>query len=206
MATITSFAQLDPTQTYSYADYLTWQLTELVELVKGRVWQKSPAPKMLHQRYVTHTVRVFANHLAGRRCEVFIAPFDVRLTTGGANGDQQIRTVVQPDLCVVCDPAQLDERGCVGAPALVVEILSPKTMAYDTKVKFDLYEENGVGEYWIVSPGERAVAVYVLAADGRYRAVGSFFEPGPIPCQALPGFAPDWADIFEPAQPALAGV
>jgi Uma2 family endonuclease len=198
MAPITSLAQLDLTKTYSYADYLTWQVTELVELVKGRIWKKSPAPKVMHQRYVRRILTKIDNALAGQRCEVFVAPFDVRLTTGGANGDQHITTVVQPDICVVCDPEQLDERGCLGAPVLVVEILSASTMAYDTKVKFDLYEESGVAEYWIVSPGERAVAVYVLRG-AEYQAVGSFYEPGLIPCHTLPDLGLDWKDIFEPA-------
>lgn len=107
-------------------------------------------------------------------------------------GDQHIRTMVQPDICLVCDPAQLVERGCRGAPALVVEILSASRMAYDTKVKFDLYEESGVPEYWIVSPEERAVAV--LHGE-QYQAVGSFYEPGPMPCRPLPGLGLAWIGL-----------
>ncbi len=135
---------------------------------------------------------------------MFVAPFDVRLTTAGANGDQQIQTVVQPDICVVCDAGQLDERGCVGTPTLVVEILSASTMAYDTKVKFDLYEESGVLEYWIVSPGKQGMAVYALHEE-RYQTVGSFYRPGPIACHTLPELALDWVDIFHPSVKA-AGV
>lgn len=133
--------------------------------------------------------------MAGSPCRVYHAPFDVRLTTGGANGDQQIRTVVQPDICVVCDPAKLDERGCVGAPDWIVEILSPGNTTRDTRIKFDLYEESGVREYWIVYPGVKTVAAFVLW-EGQYQLTAEYTEPGPIPVATLPGLALEWAEIF----------
>jgi Uma2 family endonuclease len=98
---------------------------------------------------------------------MYHAPFDVRLTTADANGDAQIRTVVQPDICVVCDQTKLDDQGCVGAPDWIIEIVSPGNTARDTKTKFDLYEENGVQEYWIVYPGHKTVSAFVLE-DGQY--------------------------------------
>jgi Uma2 family endonuclease len=107
---------------------------------------------------------------------------------------------VQPDLFVVCDPAKIDGKGCIGAPDWVMEILSPGTASRDQKVKFDLYEENGVREYWIVTPQEHGISRYVLdAATGRYQPAGDYDRPGPIPCSVFPDLQMDWSDIFPAA-------
>jgi Uma2 family endonuclease len=125
-----------------------------------------------------------------------VAPFDVRLSKTTPDGDATIQTVVQPDICVVCDPAKVDERGCLGAPDWVIEILSPKTAAYDTREKLELYEENGVREYWIVLPGEKSVVVYELE-NNRYELRGTYYTPGPIPARTLPSFSIEWDEVFE---------
>lgn len=196
MTPIRSFADLDPTRTYTYADYLTWQLGEWVELVRGRVRRMSPAPTTLHQRLSGNLYLPIATYLRRRSCEVFAAPFDVRLTTRGANAaDEAITTVVQPDLCIICDPAKLDQRGCLGAPDWIIEILSPGTAGRDMDEKFTLYEENGVGEYWIVAPGEQNISVFVLEGD-RYRLVGDYWQPGPVPVRTLPELVVEWSEVF----------
>ncbi|WP_151089028.1 Uma2 family endonuclease [Hymenobacter baengnokdamensis] len=192
---ITDIAQLDPSQRYTYADYLNWKFTDVVELIRGRVLRRMAGPARAHQRCSMNFSRLVDTFLLGKTCQVFAAPFDVRLTTGGANGNQQIRTVVQPDLCVVCEPAKLDARGCLGAPDWIIEIVSPGTAIHDTRTKFDLYAENGVGEYWIVYPGEQSIAVFVLQA-GEYQAVGEYYEPGLVPSHTLPEMALQWADVF----------
>ena len=140
MAPITPLSQLDPTGSYTYADYLTWKFDEFVELVKGRLLRPMAGPSRLHQVYFGNIFGEPRQFLKDKPCQVYAAPFDVRLTTAGVNGDQQITTVVQPDICVVCAPAKLDDRGCLGAPDWIVEILSPGNTARDTKIKFDLYE------------------------------------------------------------------
>ncbi|MBX0292242.1 Uma2 family endonuclease [Hymenobacter sp. HSC-4F20] len=196
MPPITSLSQLDLSKSYTYADYLTWQLTEWVELIRGKVRPMSPAPRVVHQRISSRFMGMIYMHLAHRSCEVFHAPFDVRLTTASPNGDAHITTVVQPDICVVCDPSKLDDKGCVGTPDWIIEILSPGNLARDTKEKFDLYEENEVGEYWIVSPGEKSVTVYVLQ-DGRYHVRGEYYTPGLIPVHTLPECGIEWAEVFE---------
>ncbi|GAB2790388.1 Uma2 family endonuclease [Hymenobacter luteus] len=196
MPPITSLSQLDLTKTYTYADYLTWQLTEWVELIRGKVRPMSPAPRVVHQRISSRLMGIIYARLAQHRCEVFHAPFDVRLTTTSANGDAEVTTVVQPDICVVYDPGKLDEKGCVGAPDWIIEILSPGNLARDTKEKFDLYEEDVVGEYWIVSPGEKSVTVYVLR-DGCYQVRGEFYTPGLIPVHTLPEFGVEWTEVFK---------
>ena len=195
MPPITRLSQLDLSKTYTYADYLTWQLDEFVELVKGKIHCMSPAPRRIHQQLARNLVRHIDQWLLERSCEVYFAPFDVRLTTAGPDGNAPLTTVVQPDLCVVCDPAKLDDAGCLGAPDWIIEIISPQTAAYDTRDKFDLYEESGVGEYWIVFPGEKSVAAYVLE-NGRYESRGAYFEPDRIPCHTLPELELRWEQVF----------
>jgi Uma2 family endonuclease len=192
MPPITSLSQLDLSKTYTYADYLTWQLGEWVELIRGRVRRMTPVPQSIHQTIAFNLNTSIGIALRGKQCRGFAAPFDVRLI----NGDAQITTVVQPDLCVVCDPGKIDQRGCLGAPDWIIEILSPGNLARDTKEKFDLYEEAGVGEYWIVSPGERSVTVYLLQ-EGRYQVRGEYYTPGPIPVATLPEFSVEWDEVFE---------
>jgi len=107
----------DLSGTYTYADYLTWQLGEMTELIRGKIFKMSPAPGSLHQKISGELFRQSANFLKGKKCQVFSAPFDVRLPLSNkSKSDREIITVVQPDLCVICDPAKIDERGCVGAP------------------------------------------------------------------------------------------
>ncbi len=195
MTPITHFSQLDLTKTYTYADYLTWEFDEFVELIKGRVMRPMAGPSRRHQDYSTNLLRQILPAMTGSVCRVYHAPFDVRLTTAGANGDQQIRTVVQPDICVVCDPAKLDDRGCVGAPDWIVEILLPSNTTRDTRIKFDLYEESGVQEYWIVYPGVKTVAAFTLV-DNQYKLTAEYTEPGLIPVATIPGLALEWAEIF----------
>jgi len=196
MDSITQFSQLDLSKTYSYADYLTWQFDEFVELIKGKVLRPMAGPSRRHQVYVGNIfgeVRQFLKK--NTPCQIYLAPFDVRLMTAGANGNQQIQTVVQPDICVVCDPTKLDDQGCVGAPDWIVEILSPGNTTRDTRIKYDLYEESGVEEYWIVYPGVKTVATFTLQ-NGTYQLMAEYSAPGPIPVATLPGLALEWAEIF----------
>ena len=192
---ITDLSQLDVNKTYTYADYLTWKFEEFVEVIKGKLMQPMAGPSRMHQMYSLNIAAEIRQLLKGHACQVYVAPFDVRLTTAGANGDEQILTVVQPDICVVCDRNKLDDRGCLGAPDWIVEIISPGNTARDTRTKFDLYEESGVLEYWIVFPGIKTVAVYVFDQD-QYRLSAEYAAPGPIPVHTLPGLALEWTEIF----------
>ena len=149
--------------TYTYADYLTWDLPEMVELIRGKIFKMSPAPSSAHQRLVVEFTRQLSAYFHQQACQLFVAPFDVRLpNVRGKQHDADITTVLQPDLCVVCDPEKIDERGCLGAPDWVIEILSKHTSRKDLREKFDAYEQAGVKEYWVVHPGEGTVLVYVL--------------------------------------------
>jgi Uma2 family endonuclease len=127
----------------------------------------SPAPARRHQKASGDLFRQFSSFLYRKNCQVYSAPFDVRFPTG--DSDSKTFTVVQPDICIICDPSKLDEKGCVGAPDLIVEILSPATAEKDAKIKFQLYEEQGVKEYWMVYPGENLVDVFLLDTNGKYQ-------------------------------------
>lgn len=167
MNNITNINQLDLNGVYTYADYLLWKLEERVELFKGKIFKMSPAPNVKHQKISRNLTIEIGCLFKHKSCQLFSAPFDVRLPQN--KGDEQIFTVVQPDLCIICDPEKLDERGCIGAPDLVIEILSPGNSKKEMKNKFELYEEAGVREYWVVHPTEENVLVYVLE-NGEFRA------------------------------------
>jgi Uma2 family endonuclease len=158
----------DPSLSYTYADYLKWKFEEQVELIRGKIFKMSPAPTPRHQQIsIRLSSRIF-NFLEQKKCQVFNAPFDVRLPVKNKKKDDEITTVVQPDICVICDETRIDGRGCLGAPDLVIEILSPGNIEKEVRLKFELYEEAGVKEYWIVYPSEENVAVLILNEKGKY--------------------------------------
>ena len=197
MTPITDISQLDPDGSYSYADYLTWRFTEYVELIKGRIMRKMSAPTSQHQQIAADFTGEIHRYLKGKPCRIFPAPFDVRLLRSTGNGDAQVKTVVQPDISVICDLSKVDRRGCVGAPDWIIEIVSPSSLVLDTRTKFDLYAENGVAEYWIVFPGEQTVLAYALGAGEQYELTGTYTGPGPMHSRRLPELAIAWTDIFE---------
>jgi Uma2 family endonuclease len=145
---------------YSYADYLQWDDEQRWELIDGIPYNMSPAPTFTHQRVSVSISSFFYHYLTGKSCEVLTAPFDVRLSEQEQN--QETWNVVQPDISIICDPHKMDERGCKGAPDLVVEILSLGTaVKRDRGDKFRLYEKYGVREYWIVDPIYETIEVYL---------------------------------------------
>ena len=160
---ITSIDQLDFNQTYSYADYLTWQFKERIEIWKGKLNKMSPAPNTSHQRAAVNLTGIMWSKFKSHSCQLFTAPFDVRLLDKKkSTSDKEVFTVIQPDLCVICDENKLDQRGAFGAPDLVIEILSPGNSKKEMKYKFDLYQEAGVLEYWIVNPTDKTCLIFVL--------------------------------------------
>ncbi len=151
---------------YTFADALAWDDGERAELIDGEIYLMAPAPSRPHQKVSGEIFRQLANYLEGKKCEAYSAPFDVRLFEQDGDAPEDVDTVVEPDITVVCDPSRLDDRGCKGAPDMVVEILSPSTRRHDRLVKLNLYQRAGVREYWIVSPEEQAVEVFLLSGDG----------------------------------------
>ncbi|MCC5935946.1 MAG: Uma2 family endonuclease [Lunatimonas sp.] len=180
---------------YTYADYLTWQLDEMVELIRGKVFrQAAAAPRRIHQEITMILANRFYEFLRGKSCKVYTAPFDVRLPVASRR-HEDIDTVVQPDLCVVCNPDKLDELGCVGAPDLIVEILSPGNNKKELQSKYEVYEASGVKEYWIIHPDEQTLLIYLLEGE-KYSSSRLFTLGDRVKSQALPGFELDLDDVF----------
>ncbi len=186
---ITDINQLDLSKKYTYQDYLSWKFEDMVELIRGKVFRMSPAPSRGHQRILGNIHLLVGNYLVGKKCEAYVAPFDVPLPV-----EQQITgkidTVVQPDFCVICDHTKLDDRGCLGAPDWVIEILSKSTSKKDLTDKFDIYQHAGVREYWLVSPYHATVTPYVLDEDGQYQLIRKtpFIGGEKVPVAIFPGF------------------
>ncbi len=158
---------------YTYGDYLKWSDEERWELIDGVPYSMRPAPSTVHQRISGGLSMQFANYLLDKSSEVFFAPLDVRIPKANEK-DEDIQTVVQPDVVVICDKSKLDKRGYRGAPALVVEILSPSTSKKDLNEKYNLYERSGVKEYWVVFPLDQVLDVYLLDEEGIYQKAGSY--------------------------------
>jgi len=164
---------------YTYSDYLNWPDDEMWELIDGVPFDMSPAPSRQHQKISTELVRQFANYLLDKTCEIYDAPFDVRIPQGDEK-DEDIDTVVQPDIVIVCDHNKLDDRGCKGAPDLIIEILSRNTSKKDLHDKFILYERSGVIEYWVVFPSDKGIDVYRLNEGHKYELSGKYQHPDKI--------------------------
>lgn len=162
---------------YSYADYLNWLDDKTREIINGIVKLMSPAASTNHAKIslrIAYDIETYIRKRKGK-CQVFVAPFDVRLTKNNETEDDKIFTVVQPDICVICDLSKIDKKGCLGAPDLVVEIQSPSTANYDLKDKFYAYESAGVKEYWIVSPKEKTVIIFTLRTNGQFDAGNTYY-------------------------------
>ncbi|MCX7904405.1 MAG: Uma2 family endonuclease [Caloramator sp.] len=154
---------------YTYRDYLNFDGDTRVELIDGQFYSMTPAPSRVHQKIVTEGARIIGNFLSekGLNCEVYVAPFDVRLIEEGENEDL-CKNVVQPDILVVCDKNKLDDKGCKGAPDFIIEVVSPSNASIDYVKKLYLYERFKVKEYWIVNPESKNVFVYILNSEGQY--------------------------------------
>ncbi len=181
---------------HSYSDYLTWNESERCELIDGAVYDMTPAPSRRHQKISGELFGQFWAGLKKRKCLVFHAPLDVRFPDRGTN-DNEIHTVVQPDITVICNPGKLDDRGCLGAPDLIIEITSPATASKDMKEKFLLYEKHGVREYWIVHPDEKTVMVFLLGKNGEYSKPKTYSNDDKIKVNIVRGLVIDLGDVWE---------
>lgn len=196
---ITSLSDLDLTKKYSYADYLTWQFAERIELLKGYI-KSIVTPNPIHQKISTEFLTCFKSYLKVNqpRNTVFIAPFDVRLYNYKKSvlTDKDIYSVVQPDLCVICDKSKIDSRGCNGSPDLIIEILSPNNSKTEVQDKFQLYQENGVSEYWLVFPYEKIVQKFILVNE-KYHLEKIYAEDDIATPNLFPDLAIDLKEVFE---------
>jgi len=183
------------TETYTYADLLDWPEDARWELIDGVAYCMTLAPSRQHQEILGELYLQFGIFLRNAPCRVYLAPFDVRLPKPHENA-MTASTVVQPDLAVICERAQLDQRGAVGGPTLVIEILSPYTAKKDRHLKRRVYEQAGVREYWIISPGEKTVEVYHLQGPEQYDAGTIYQYNDHVPVSVLPGLTIDLQQVF----------
>ena len=179
---------------YTFADCLTWEENERIEIIDGEAVMMAP-PSSVHQEIVAELTRQFGNYLEGKRCKVYPAPFGVRLFERDGEAPEDVDTMVEPDLSVVCDRSKIDKYGCKGAPDLVVEILSPSSLRHDRFVKLGLYQRAGVREYWIVNPAEKSVQVFLLE-DGHYTAKDYGGADDQLRVNVLEGCVIDLSEVF----------
>ena len=166
----------------------------MVELIKGKVFKAAAAPRRMHQKISGKIFTKLHIYLENTHCEAYITPFDVRLPhTSKKNED--VFTVVQPDICVVCDKGKLDEMGCIGAPDLIVEVLSPGNNKKELNNKYEVYEESGVKEYWIIHPNENTMLVYTLI-DRKFVPSKLFRVGDSVASECITGFHLDLDDVF----------
>ena len=193
---ITNINQLDLKGTYTYADYLMWHFKERVELIKGKILTMCPAPNSYHQEISGNLYFELRSILKNQNCKLFAAPFDVRLINyKESTDDTKVQTIVQPDLCIICDTNKIDVQGCIGAPDLIIEILSKGNSKKEMDIKYDLYEENGVLEYWIVNPSEKTIFIYVLK-DGKYIGTKPLIEDSTLKSPTFPKLTFEVKEVF----------
>jgi Uma2 family endonuclease len=175
---------------YSYADVLEWDEDVRAEIIGGELYMMSQ-PNTAHQEVSREIFARLYEFLKGKPCQVFYAPFGVRLFPKSDFSDD---TYVEPDIVVVCDRSKIDKRGCNGAPNLVVEVLSPSSLRHDRVTKSRLYRRAGVREYWIADPEGRVVEISRLQ-DGTY-VTEAYDETEEAPVAALPGCVIPLGEIF----------
>ena len=179
---------------YTLADVLSWDDEEQMELIDGVPVMMAP-PVRVHQRASIALASQLYDYLKGKKCEVYAAPFAVRLFEQEGDRPEDVWTMVEPDISVVCDPDKLDEIGCRGAPDFIIEILSPSTQRHDRFTKFNLYRRAGVREYWIVDPAGKSVQAFVLE-DGHYIAKDFGVIGDKMRVSVLEGCTIDLAEVF----------
>ncbi|SHK39934.1 Uma2 family endonuclease [Desulforamulus aeronauticus] len=179
---------------YTYADYLSWPETERLQIIDGVAYALAP-PSTEHQAIVGSIFVEFANYLKGKACKVFVAPFGVTFAKDVKN-EKNIHAV-EPDITIICDKSKITERGCKGSPDLIVEVISPSTASVDVIKKRQLYEHNGVLEYWIVDPTNQILSRFYLNENlTEYRQVEYFTKTDTITPVIFPDLQINLVDIF----------
>jgi Uma2 family endonuclease len=181
---------------YTYADYLSSPENERMQIVAG-VPYFQVAPSRKHQRVLTEIARQIANYLFNKQCEVYPGPFEVVLDPNDEFPNElDRRYVVEPDISIICDLEKLDDRGCKGAPDLIVEIISSSTARVDMIEKFAAYEQAGVKEYWIIEPEEKIVSVFSLGENNRFGRPALYTEEDKIEALVVDGLVIDLGIVF----------
>lgn len=181
---------------HSFSDYLNWPDDERWEIIEGIPYNMTPAPHPSHQKCLAELIFILKTCFQNRECVVYPAPFDVRFADKKKLEDKDIINVVQPDISVICDNNKIDDRGCLGAPDLIVEILSPGTAKKDFNEKFSLYEKHKVKEYWIADPGNRVLHIYSLNKKNRLELLKMFEKNDSVESSIFKDLSFSLPDIF----------
>ena len=181
-------------QQYTLADALTWDESEHIELIYGNPFMMG-LPDRRHQEVRGQLFGQLYDYVNGKKYVVYAVPLAVRLFERDGDHPEDVNTMVEPDISVVCGISKLDDIGCKGAPDLVMEILSPTTQRHDKFTKFNLYQQAGVQEYWIVDPASKSVQVFVLD-DGRYVAKDFGMAEDTVKVNILEGCTIDLSQVF----------
>ena len=179
---------------YSFADVLSWDEGEHIEIINGEAFMMA-TPSRIHQEICFEIGRQLGNYLDGKNCKVYLAPFAVRLFEKDGDRPENVDTMVEPDISVVCDRSKLDHYGCKGAPDMVIEVLSPSTRMHDRITKFNLYQQAGVREYWIVDPSTEEIEIFLLKG-GHYWGETLISARSQVPVSIFPGCTIDLSRAF----------
>ena len=179
---------------FTYADYLSWDDGERYELIDGVPYMLA-APSRRHQEIARELVLQLGNFLRDKPCRVYFAPFDVRLFEKKGDRPEDVDTVVQPDIAVICDRDKLDAAGARGAPDFVIEILSPSNTKAERIRKFRLYERAGVREYWMIGSHANYVEAFTRE-DDRFVPSDILVGGGTLPVSVLEGCEIDLDRVF----------
>lgn len=194
---MSNVVQLEDNKGFTYRDYVQWDDNQRWELIDGTAFNMTPAPSRKHQKISAELMRQLSNFLIDKNCEVYAAPFDVKLPEH-EEPDNEIKTVIQPDISVICEKEKLDDKGCRGAPDLIIEIVSPLTARKDMKDKLFLYERHGVKEYWVVHPEEKILMQHKRENNtNRYGRASIFSDDESVNTDILPGLTIDLAMVFK---------
>lgn len=180
---------------YSYSDYLTWPEEERWDIIDGVPYMHA-TPLRIHQEVSGELFYQIRNYLKDKPCKVYAAPFSVRLPKENER-DDNASTVVEPDIVVICDELKLDDKGCKGAPDLIIEIVSPSSKKLDRLIKFNKYQEAGIKEYWIVEPEDKLVSIFKLESDNRYGRTEIYSEENKVKVGIFEDLVIDLKEVFK---------
>ena len=180
----------------TYADYLSWEDGQRWEIIDGKPFNITPTPSRRHQEILMAILSKFYGYLKNNPCEIYTAPFDVRLPEQDQT-EFDVTNVVQPDISVICDPTKLDDKGCLGSPDLIIEITSPATAAYDLIDKLNLYERLRVPEYWFVHPDDKIAMVFLVTENREYGKPRIYAGEDQVPVTLFPDLVVDLKKVFK---------
>ena len=179
---------LAQTKLYTEADYYNLPEDVRSELIEGNLIYNQAVPSRIHQTILMELSGTIRNYLKskGGPCRVYPAPFAVKLK-------DDKKTIVEPDISVICDQNKLTDRGCTGAPEWIIEIVSPGNSTQDNVIKLNLYANADVREYWIVDPHKERIFVYHLEQQHFEIETYSFHDC--IPVGIYPDLQIDFASL-----------